>query len=171
MRKLRLLIILLLTIKLSACSSVPTLSDIAKLSPWYTYNEVEEISLYVAPDPELRYALNIDVIFVYQDLLLTVLGDFSALDWFAQKPAILSSYSSDIDVLQWQVVPGFAEQSKTLPQRHSDAIAVMAFVYYPPNPDTKAVLTELKTPWLIFKQGKLSTLEHPPLGITKGDKS
>ncbi len=171
MRQLRLLIILLLTVEISACTSVPTLSDIAKLAPWYSYNEVEEISVYVEPDPELRYALNVDVIFVYQDLLLTMVNGFSALDWFSQKPAILSSYGSSLDVLQWQVVPGFAEQSKKLPERHSDAIAVLAFVYYPPNPDAKAVLTELKTPWLIFKEGKLTTLAQPPLGQTKGDKS
>lgn len=169
MKSLKSLLLLIGLSQLIACSSLPTLDDIAQLSPWYTYNEVEEITVYVHPDPELRYALNIDVIFIYQELVQTMVSDLTAIDWFSQKAGILASYGRQIDVLEWQVVPGFADQSLDLPKRHGDAIAVVAFVYYPPNPDTKAVLTEITTPWLVFKDGKLSTLTQPPLLSGKGN--
>lgn len=171
MKQLKLLTLSVILLQLNACSSFPTLKDIAKLSPWYRYNDVEQITLFVHPDPELRYALSIDVVFIYQDLVQTVLSDLTAVDWFSQKTGLLANYGHQIDVLEWQIVPGFAEQSLALPKRHSDAKAVIAFAYYPPNPDTKAVLTELATPWLIFKGGKLSTLAKPPLSLGKGDKS
>lgn len=153
---------------LSACSSIPTLDDVAQLSPWYKRNEVKQVSVYVTPDEGLRHAVNIDVVFVYKYTLLTMVSGMNALDWFEQKSAIKAGYGKSIDILEWQMVAGFADQKLELPERHADAYAVIAFAYYPENPDAKVVLTEIETPWVVFTSGKLTTAETAPVNYSEG---
>lgn len=155
----------LICISLGACSSLPTLKDIAKISPWYKANKVESISVFVPADPELRYALNIDVAFVYTDAVLAMVNGLNGSDWFVQKPGIKAGYGDQIKIMQWQMVAGYADEGRLLPSDHSDALAVVAFAYYPENPNTKVILNEMEAPWLVFSQGKLSASNNAPLSL------
>lgn len=154
-----------LVLGLGGCSS---LSDIKKLSPWYSANDVERISVYVAPDPALQFAVSIDVVFVYTEAVNIMLSGMNASDWFSQKPAITAGYSNQMDLLEWQMVPGFTDEGRPLPDKHSDALAVMAFAYYPDNPDAKVLISTLKRPWLVFANGSLSATESPPVHTAAG---
>ena len=148
---------LLLALMLSACSGIK------KLNPWHTNNDVEAISVYVEPDPALRHAVSIDVLFVYSEKALTAIGNLTATDWFSQKRGLMANYSHELSVLSWQIVKNYTGVSKTLPTDHADAIAVLAFAFYPANPNAKAILTELETPWLVFSKGRLKAVTEPPL--------
>ncbi len=130
--------------------------------PWYRANAVDSIAVYVVPDPDLGYAINIDVVFIYQEVALTVLKTMSAQDWFQQKDALLSAYGNQIDLLQWQIINGFGDNKKRLPNDRKQAIAVIAYANYPPNPNAKADLTTLSNPWLIFENGELSAKTKSP---------
>ena len=149
-------IIATLLLTLSACSTIE------KSAPWYRANAVDSISVYVVPDPNIRYAISIDVVFIYQEVALTVLTTMSAQDWFLQKDALLSAYGNQIDLLQWQIINGFGDNQKPLPNDHKEAIAVIAYANYPPNPNAKADLTTLRNPWLIIENGELSAKVRSP---------
>ena len=158
-----------LTLGLMGCSSLPSLKD---LNPWHKENQVRSLSVFVAPDPSLRFALNIDVVFVYSDAVLAMVNNLKGNEWFSQKSGIVSAYSNQVKVLEWQMVSGYADEGRSLPEDHSDALAVIAFAYYPPNPDARVVLNEFKNPWLVFAQGKLVASEVAPISTApqKGDK-
>lgn len=153
---------IILTSLLSACSSVPSLSDIAKLSPFYKANQVKSIAVYVAPDDTLRYAISIDVVFVYSEAVLTMVNGMNATDWFSKKAGLTSGFGNQLEVLEWQMVAGYADDQTKLPSNHASALAVIAFAYYPDNPNAMVVLTEMETPWILFSDGNLTAVSQAP---------
>lgn len=159
---LRLIKITILIALLSGCSIMSGLDTLNSWMPWYRNNQVDSIAVYVKPDPELEHAVSIDVVFMYDDMIQTMLKEFDAIQWFEKKQALMTSYAPQLDVLQWQMVSGYGQKEKQLPEKHKDAIAVMAFAYYPGSPNTKAVLTDLETPWIVFDSDKLITQSGPP---------
>ncbi len=157
----RLYLIFFLLLALSACT---TLSGIySTLNPWHSENKVNSIAVYVKPDPELLHAVNIDVVFIYTDTVHAMLAGLDAIQWFQQKGGVIAGYSTQLDIMEWQMVSGYGVETKSLPKKHKDAIAVMAFAYSPDNPNAKAVLTELSTPWLVFESKQLKTQLKPPV--------
>ncbi len=154
--KFRIFNVVILLLTMTACSTLE------KSMPWYRANQVNSISVYVVPDSNIRYAINIDVVFIYQEVALTVLTTMNAQDWFKQKDALLSAYGNQIDLLQWQIINGFGDNQKSLPNAHKQAIAVIAFANYPDNPNAKADLTTVCNPWLVFEGGELSVQAKSP---------
>lgn len=159
----------LMLLGLSGCATI------SQYMPWYSPNDVEQISVYVKPDPQINHAIEIDVVFVYSDTLETMLNGFSSQQWFEQKSGIISGYSHEMETLSWQLVSGYSDNSKSLPEKHKDALTVIAFANYPSNPNTKAVITNLETPWLIFDAAKMTVQNKAPIpsgksvAITKSD--
>ncbi len=152
-------------ILLSSCSSLSSINS--ALNPWSRENEVDSIFVYVAPDPELVHAVNIDVVFIYTDTVHAMLAGFDAIQWFEQKQGVISGYQTQLDILEWQMVRGYGEQAQSLPEDHKDAVAVMAFAYSQDNPNAKAVLTELSSPWIIFENKQLTTQQQAPVSYIK----
>ncbi len=159
---LRLIKTILIVGLLSGCSVMSGLETLNSWMPWYRNNQVDSVAVYVKPDPDLDHAVSIDVVFIYDDMIQTMLKEFDAIQWFEKKQALMVSYAPQLDVLQWQMVSGYGRKTKQLPEKHKDAIAVMAFAYYPSSPNTKAVLTDLETPWVVFDSNKLITQSGPP---------
>ena len=162
MQKLALIAVLMSL--LTGCSSISSAVDkVKKAMPWYTANEVDKITVYVAPDPSLRYALSIDVVFVYSELAQTMVASLNAQQWFEQKRAIKAKQQNAVRVLEWTMVSGLGEVAKPLPKDHGDAISVLAFANYPLNPDAQAELTEISNVWLVFADGQLSAASQSPI--------
>lgn len=164
MKLVKIIKLLLILLMLNGCSTFSSIYS--TLNPWSSENEVKSISVYVTPDPELLHAVSIDVVFIYTDTVHAMLAGLDAIQWFAQKQGVVSGYQTQLDILEWQMVRGYGDQSKSLPEDHKDAIAVMAFAYSPDNPNAKAVLTELSSPWVVFKDKKLTTLKEAPVSYT-----
>lgn len=156
--------IILITLTLCGCSVLPSLNS---LNPWSSENSIESISVYIAPDPDLQHALNIDVVFIYSDTVHAMLAGFDAIQWFQQKSGVVAGYKTQLDILEWQMVSGYGDSAKSLPENHKDAIAVMAFAYFPDNPNAKAILTDLKTPWLVFESKQLKVQQEAPVSYNK----
>ena len=127
-------------------------------------NGVESIGVYVAPNSELKYAVSIDVVFVYSEDLASRLADINGETWFQQKSAIISSYSSQLDLLEWQIVNGYADESRILPKGHRKAIKVLAFMYYPGSEQTRVDITNTSAPWLVVESKRLEVkLDSPSI--------
>lgn len=145
------------------CQYLVGCSTLNSWLPWVDENSIEEISVYVFPDQELRYAVNIEVVFVFSDMTNTVVNAMNAKDWFEKKTEILSSYSKDIAVMQWQIVNGLGKNNNDLPIDHEQAINVIAFAKIPNNPNAKVLITDFKTPWITLKSGILTVTDKSPV--------
>ncbi len=138
---------------MSGCS----IRSFAELNPWHKYNSVENISVYVAPDPEMQFAVGIDVVFIYSPELVNLIAKLDDQEWFEAKQSIIANYASDIDMLEWQLVSGFEDRSRPLPENHKNAVKILAFMNYPGGKNTSVEITHLTSPRLLvgFKQLKV----------------
>jgi len=166
--KMKLLAVAVLVLNLSACSVLPSVNDIKQAMPWYRANQVDQIGVYVVPDATLQYAINIDVVFIYNTLTNTVISGLTAEQWFQQKNGLKASYGQYIKTLEWQMVSGYGDNSKALPGNHKKALAVIAFALSPKNPNAKVDISQLSTPWLVFDKQQLTVKVSPPNSVVKG---
>lgn len=145
-----------------ATTSCSSLQSINEKMPWYAGNDVENIGLQVMFDTQLEHALSVDIVFVYDENLLPLLFAADAGQWFQERAGYLTRYGTQMDVIHREIVPGYSEFIRALPNNHSDAKAVFAFAYYPFNPKAKADLTLIKTPWLTFDAQTMTVLNSAP---------
>ena len=151
--------LLLLSMMLTGCS---TLQSINESMPWHSGNQVETVGLKVNFDAQLQHAVSVDVVFIYDENLIAMLSNASAAQWFAEKKGYMANYGFNMDILHREIVPGYSEVISELPERHKDANAVIAFAFYPQNPNAKADLTELPTPWLLFDAQQMQVAAAAP---------
>ena len=141
---------------MSSCS----IRSFHDLNPWHKYNSVEEISIYIAPDPNLHFAISIDVVFIYNPETVSLFDKLDGNQWSKTKQFILAGRGSEIDVLQWQLVAGFEDRSRVLPENHEKAVKVLAFMNYPGSEATSVEITQFVSPRLLVESRQLSVLEE-----------
>lgn len=150
---------LLLSFWLSGCSTIQSINE---SMPWHSGNEVESIALQVKFDAQLQHAVSVDIVFVYDDNLIALLSNASAAQWFMEKKGYMANYGINMDIIHREIVPGYSESIVELPERHKDAKSVIAFALYPQNPNAKADLTLLATPWLLFDAQQMQVAAAAP---------
>lgn len=162
---------LMLSVLVSGCSTISSAieTSVATVNPWHTYNAVESIGLKVNPSTALKHAVSVDIVFAYDENLTTLLTSVSAQQWFNERSGYKASYGLNMDIVHREIVPGYSEIMTQLPERHGQAKAVFAFAFFPTNPNAKAVLSEVATPWLIFDAGQMTMLGQAPGGEAEGD--
>ncbi|MCC2615013.1 hypothetical protein LJ739_02000 [Aestuariibacter halophilus] len=153
MSLLRVLLLCAITSVLLGCSALQ--------APWSRANGLERLSVQMAPSAQLRYALSVDVLFVYDQQVLDVIAPLNAQQWFESKAAFQSMYGQHLRTVQMQLVTGVRFNDITLPDNHHRALAVLAFANDPGNPNTKVILTEQQAPLLIFDGNELLLREQP----------
>ena len=158
----------ILTVLVTGCSTVATVNE---YMPWYAGNQVESVGLKVNTGATMKHAVSVDIVFAYDENLITLLTGISSEQWFNEKRGYMASYGVNMDVIERQIVPGYSELLTEFSERSNDAKGVFAFAWFPSNPNAKAVMTEVATPWLIFEQGQMTMVSAAPGGATsEGDK-
>jgi hypothetical protein len=155
---IRSLHVLCLSFAVTACS---ILTSFNKAMPWFSGNQVQSIGLKATFEEQLLHAIPVDVVFVYDQNLITLFANADADQWFSEKQKYIASYGFDLDIIHSEIVPGQCMLITELPNNHSEAKAVFAFAYYPLNPNAKAVLTELTTPWLLLDAQSMQVTGEP----------
>lgn len=150
-KTIRTLQIVMICLVISSCS----FSGFSELNPWYSYNKVEVISVYVEPSSKFRSAISIDVVFIYTQEVADFIGQLDGLKWFELKPMINARYSSEVDTINWEMVPGNEQANRNLPENHKNAVKVLAFMNYPGSIKTSVDLTHLTTPRLVVASEQL----------------
>ncbi|BDX06556.1 hypothetical protein [Planctobacterium marinum] len=148
----------------SACSTVEMVNE---YMPWYSGNSVESVGLKVNTGTAMNYAVSVDIVFAYDENLVTLLTSTSSDQWFKERQGYIASYGVNMDVIQRQIVPGYSELLDNFSERSALAKGVFAFAYYPNNPNAKAVLTEVATPWLVFDAAQMTMVSAAPGGATE----
>jgi hypothetical protein len=100
-------------------------------------------------------AIRIDVVFIYSQQALKMVEKIDGQEWFDSKPALVSVNASEIDVLQWELVPGYLDDNKVLPIDHKNAIKVLAFIYLPGSQKSRVDITHLVSPRLVVESKQL----------------
>ncbi len=174
MKKLAAILISAVSLSLlGGCSSISSAVQGVNesINPWYSGNEIDAIGLKVNRSAALRHAVSVDLVFAYDDNLVTLLTSATAELWFAERNGYIASYGMNMDVMRREIVPGYSELIRdNLPARLSEAKAVFAFAYFPSNPNAKAVITEVATPWLIFDAGQMTLLAQAPGSEPQGEQ-
>lgn len=151
---------LLLCFFVSACSTIETVNE---FMPWYSGNEVQSVGLKVNTGSAMKYAVSVDIIFAYDENLMALMTNISSEQWFKEKSGYMASYGPKMDVIQRQIVPGYSELIEVFPGRSVMAKGVYAFAYYPNNPNAKADMTAVATPWLIFDEAQMTMVSAAPI--------
>jgi len=161
----KIVLVLCALLPLTGCSSM---SSINEYLPWYSGNAVESVGLQVQSSEQLDHAVSVDIVFAYDESTMALLTSASSEQWFTEKNGYLASYGPQMDVIQRQIVPGYNEHITALPGRSRLAKGVFAFALYPENSNSKAVLSTLPAPWLLFDATQMTVLSGAPVAQAEG---
>lgn len=104
---------------LAAC----TIEDLPEL-------EVQSVSIYAEPDANQNSALAVDMVLVYDQELLKIIGQMSATKYFASVRQLLLDNPSLLDIWHWELVPGQIVSDFTPNQDKGDAYGGYIFANY-----------------------------------------
>jgi len=111
--------LILATVGLVSCSSetFPELS-------------IESVSIIAEPDANQNSAIAVDLVIIYSEDLVKILGQMSASKYFGDSKQLLLDNPSLLDIWHWELVPGQIVQSFEPPQEEGDAYAAYIFANY-----------------------------------------
>ena len=98
--------------------------------PWSDNNSLRAVTVVSRPDSNANLPTAVDVVFIYDDTLASLLRGYAASDWFDQREAFQAGYPTGIKLLRWEVVPGSVGSNQALPADSRDALAVLVFADY-----------------------------------------
>lgn len=119
----RALLVLGLAGLLAGCAMIDKLLGIEPKSP------LQELRVVTLAGANSNSATAIDIVFVYDDLTLTLLPK-TGPEWFANKTSLLAATTLSVDVLSLQVQPDWALDGVSLPKRHKEAVAIYSYANY-----------------------------------------
>jgi type VI secretion system protein len=111
-------IMLPILVALGGCGSSPPKID------------TRTVDIQVSPKANHDAAVALDVVYVFDQQLLTQLQGLGAKDWFRQRDELRTLYPTGIAVSSYEVVPGQIVPIENVSDHNTDAIGVFAFANY-----------------------------------------
>lgn len=111
-------IALTILVGLSACSNSPP-----KII-------TRNVDIQVSPKANHDAAVALDLVYVFDQQVLTQLQGLGAKDWFQQRGELRTLYPTGIAVSSYEVVPGQIVPIEKVPDHNTSAIGVFAFANY-----------------------------------------
>ncbi|MDA7683629.1 hypothetical protein N8749_00300 [bacterium] len=102
-------------------------------------SQVESIAIRSMLDPNAVLITEVDIIFVYDRLLLNELP-INKKDWYSNKREVTSQYKDNLDVVNIFIPQGFDSVNAILPLRRNEAVKAFVFAYHD---DSKASPVEI----------------------------
>jgi len=118
-KKISSYIIVLATIGLTSCTNdlLPEL-------------HIETVSIYTEPDTNQNSAIAVDLVMIYDQELVKLIGQMSAAKYFTSSKELLLDNPTLLDIWHWELVPGQIVQDFAPPQENGDAYAAYVFANY-----------------------------------------
>jgi type VI secretion system protein len=88
------------------------------------------VDIQVSPKANRDAAVALDIVYVFDQQLLTQLQGLGAKDWFRQRGELVTLYPTGIAVSSYEVVPGQIVPIEKVPDHNTSAIGVFAFANY-----------------------------------------
>jgi hypothetical protein len=111
---MKLIIISFLFLIVSACSS----------------NTIKNIQVEALADCNRNMPVAMDILFIEDKELVSLLSGLSGPQWFSKKQELLIRYQQKIDLASFEIVPLSILPSLQLPENYSDAEYVLLFANY-----------------------------------------
>jgi type VI secretion system protein len=92
--------------------------------------ETREISFQVDERANDGYAIELDIVFVFDEALAKTLEAYSARSWFRQKQVLIASHAGALSVRQRQAPPNSFMKTVKVSGRERDAVACLLFANY-----------------------------------------
>lgn len=105
-------------------------STVSHLNPWHRNNDVTSLSIVPLPNANQRYAVDVDVVFIFDTDLAIPLAELTAQQWFAKKSDYLRAYPQSLKVVHSEPMPGLIPLVGDLPAKHARADKVLVFAHY-----------------------------------------
>ncbi len=119
-----------------------------------------QISIVTKDNANGTTATAVDIVFVYSDKVTDLLPK-SAIDWFRNRDELRSNLRQHIDVAPVEIPPTFLLESVPLPERHSNAVKVIAYANYLDKKGLKPIdLTAFVHPLLTLEAKSISYTEQ-----------
>jgi len=91
---------------------------------------IESVSIYTDPDANQNSATAVDLVIIYDEELVKILGQMSADKYFGASRQLLLDNPTLLDIWHWELVPGQIVQDFSPPQEQGDAFAAFVFADY-----------------------------------------
>jgi type VI secretion system protein len=91
---------------------------------------IESVSIYTDPDANQNSATAVDLVIIYDEELVKILGHMSAAKYFASSRQLLLDNPTLLDIWHWELVPGQIVQDFSPPQEEGDSYAAFVFANY-----------------------------------------
>ncbi len=91
---------------------------------------IESVSIYTEPDTNQNSATAVDLVIIYDEELVKILGQMSAAKYFDASKQLLLDNPTLLDIWHWELVPGQVVQNFTPPQEEGDSYAAFVFANY-----------------------------------------
>ena len=103
-----------------ACCSNGTLPEL----------HIESVSIYTEPDANQNSATAVDLVIIYDEELVKIIGQMSAAKYFDSSKQLLLDNPTLLDIWRWELVPGQVVQNFQPPQEEGDSYAAFVFANY-----------------------------------------
>ncbi|HUX79892.1 MAG TPA: hypothetical protein VMW10_09145 [Alphaproteobacteria bacterium] len=91
---------------------------------------IESVSIYTEPDTNQNSAIAVDLVIIYNEELVKLIGQMSAAKYFGSSRQLLLDNPTLLDIWHWELVPGQMVQGFEPPQEEGDAYAAFVFANY-----------------------------------------
>jgi len=108
----------------------------------------ETIRIEVSPDLNEDNPLAVDLVYVFDEKLVTRLAETSARQWFQSRDQFQRDFPEGFTVRQWELVPGALLIVETVPAEAQEALASFVFADYLAPGDHRARLDRYRNPLL-----------------------
>jgi type VI secretion system protein len=114
----------------SWCLALPILATLSACGNSPPKIDTRNIDIQVSPKANHDAAVAIDIVFVFDQQLLTQLQGLGAKDWFRQRDELRTLYPTGIAVSSYEVVPGQLLPIEKVSDHNTGAIGAFAFANY-----------------------------------------
>ncbi len=91
---------------------------------------IDSVSIYTDLDANQNSATAVDLVIIYDQELVKLLGQMSAAKYFSSSKQMLLDNPTLLDVWHWELVPGQIVQDFSPPQEKGNAYAAYVFANY-----------------------------------------
>ena len=155
-----LLLAMMMMVSLSSCTQLEL------VLPRYSDNAIQTVHLVATDDVNQSTAVAVDIVFLFEDTLVTQLSKYTARQWFTERRQFQLQYPGKFVVFSYELVPVSQvilkpdkEHSK-FPIPYQKAYKVLLFAnYLKESPDYTLDISPFKKPRITLDKAKIDIVE------------
>ncbi len=108
--------------------------------PFRLKRDKDRVLLYAEFDANRRSPIQVNLVFIHNKYLISLISQLDAQQWFDQGDAISRKYSNSISVVSNKVLPSARTYLKRFTKRQKQAAMIVVFSSYRSNGEHKVII-------------------------------